>query len=66
MIFLRGLEVAEALQGTKDFVADLGLDTHEVEGGNVDGPPGTNALTGNIEELPIEVKAFIRAEEVAG
>ena len=66
MIFVRRLEVAEALQGAKDFVADLGLDADEVKGGDVDGAAGANALTRNIEELPVEVEAFVRAEEVAG
>ena len=60
------LEVAEALQGAEDFVADFGLDADEVEGGYVDGAAGADGLAGDVEELPVEVEAFVGAEEVAG
>jgi hypothetical protein len=60
-----GLEVAEALQGAEDFVADFGLDADEVEGGYVDGAAGADALAGDVEELPVEVEALVGAEEVA-
>src|SRR6202042_611361 len=63
--FLRS-EVGEALEGAEDFVADLGLNGDEVEGGYVDGPAGADALVGDVEELPVEVEAFVGAEEVAG
>src|ERR1700727_1136797 len=66
MVFVGGLKVAEALQGAEDFVADLGLDADEIEGGDVDGAAGADALAGNVEELPIEVEAFVGAQEVAG
>ena len=66
MVFVRRLEVAEALQGAEDFVADFGLDADEVEGGDVDGAAGADALAGDVEELPVEVEAFVGAEEVAG
>ncbi len=62
---MRG-EIAEALQGAEDFVADLGLNGDEVEGGDVDGAAGADALAGDVEELPVEVEALIGAEEVAG
>ena len=65
-VVLRGLEVAEALQGAEDFVADLGLDGDEIEGGYVDGASGADALAGDVEELPVEVEAFVGAEEVSG
>lgn len=66
MVFMRRLEVAEALEGAEHFVADFGLDGDEVEGGDVDGAAGTDALAGDVEELPVEVEAFVGAEEVAG
>ena len=61
-----GWQVAEALQGAEDFVADLGLDADEVEGGDVDGAAGADALAGDVEQLPVEVEALVGAEEVAG
>ncbi len=66
MVFVLGLEVAEALQSAEDFVADFGLDADEVEGGDVDGAAGANALRRDVEELPVEIEAFFGAEEVAG
>ena len=66
MIFVAGLEIAEALQGAEDFVADLGLDADEIEGGYVDGATGADALAGDVEELPVEVEALVGAEEVSG
>ena len=66
MVFLLALQVAEALEGAEDFVADFGLDGDEVEGGYVDGASGADALAGYVEELPVEVEAFVGAEEVAG
>ena len=42
------------------------LDGDEVEGGDVDGAAGADALAGDVEELPVEVEAFVGAEEVAG
>ena len=65
IVFLRG-KVAEALQGAEDLVADLGLHGDEVEGGHVDGAAGADALVGNVEQLPVEVEAFVGAQEVAG
>ncbi len=60
------LQIADALQGAEDFVADLGLDADEVEGGYVDGASGAHALAGDVEELPVEIEAFVGAEKVAG
>ena len=65
-VLVGGVEVAEALQGAEDFVADLGLDADEIEGGDVDGAAGADGLAGDVEELPVEVEAFVGAEEVAG
>src|SRR5205814_1726659 len=65
VVFVRGLKVAEALQRAEDFVAYLGLDGDKVEGGDVDGAAGADALTGHVEELPVEVEALVGAEEVA-
>ena len=62
---MRG-EIAEALEGAEDLVADLGLDGDEIEGGDIDGAAGADALIGHVEELPVEVEAFVGAEEVAG
>ena len=42
------------------------LDGDEVEGGDVDGAAGADALAGDVEELPVEVEALVGAEEVAG
>jgi hypothetical protein len=66
MVFVLGLEIAEALEGAEDFVADFGLDADEVEGGDVDGAAGTDALARDVEKLPVEVKTFFGAKEVAG
>ena len=65
MIFVIGLEVAEALKGAEDFVADLGLNADEIEGGYVDGATGLDALARDVEELPVEVETFFGAEKVA-
>src|SRR5271168_3971737 len=66
MVVVGGLEVAKALEGAEDFVADLGLDGDEVEGVHVDGAAGADTLAGDVEELPVEVEALIGAEKVAG
>src|ERR1700733_13067667 len=66
MIFVRGLKIAEALQGAEDFVADLGLDADQVEGSDVDRAAGADALADDVEERPVEVEAFFGPEEVAG
>ena len=60
------LKVADALQGAEDFVADFGLDGDEIERGHVDGTAGADGLAGDVEELPVEVEAFVGAEEVSG
>src|SRR3984885_6760941 len=65
IVFLRG-EISEALEGAEDFVADFGLDGDEVEGRYVDGAARADALVGDVEKLPVEVEAFVGAEEVAG
>ena len=58
VIFVVSLEIAEALEGGEDFVADFGLNADKVEGGYVDGAARADALAGDIEELPVEIEAF--------
>src|SRR5215469_15063629 len=59
------LEIADPLKGTEDFVADFGLDADEIEGRYVDGTSGTDALAGDVEELPVEIEALVGAKEVS-
>jgi hypothetical protein len=60
------VELSEPLERGEDFVANFVLDGNKVEGWNTDGAPGANALTGDIEQLPVEIKALFRADEIAG
>ena len=59
------LQFPQALQGGKDFVADLRLHRDEVEGRHADGAAGAHALPGHVEQLPVEVEALFRTHEIA-
>ncbi len=65
MIFVCALQVAKALQGAEDLVADLRLDCDQIERGDVDGAAGANALAGHVEELPVEIESLVGAQEVS-
>jgi len=53
------------LQGTKHFIADLGLDAHEIKGGHIDRASGSHALAWHVEELPVEIETLVRTEKVS-
>ena len=60
------LQIAKALQRGEDFVADLGLHADQVERGDVDGAACAHRLRGDVQQLPVQVEARVRAHEVAG
>ena len=55
----------QAVQGGKNFIGYLGLYGDEIERSNANGAAGANASGADIEQLPVEIEAFVGTKKAA-